>query len=265
MEILAQTDSQLILQHKPVDSWKQGKTIVITGVMVSLLPLLQFILNENTGIKLSCNRSTESKINCTIERFYPTRTEILKISEPQAAKVVEKKYKGISYKVVIVTSMGEYSLFKLDSNNYDSDEQKNQLIANKINQFINSKDKILEIKEQNDEKYFASSLGFFFIVSLILISLGCITMTLPTTCCTLDKKLNKVTIERKGKRTQQRLEYSLNNILRFDIQPYGTQSRLMLVLISQQEILVDKYYISTTDDIKSLLENIKFFLETNMS
>ncbi|MBW4508294.1 MAG: hypothetical protein KME64_17525 [Scytonematopsis contorta HA4267-MV1] len=255
MEILTQTDSLLVLQHKPVSFWEQGKKLAMIGVMVSLLPLLAIVFGENTGIKLSCERFIESKINCTLNRFYLTRMETLKISELQAAKVIEKKYKGMNYQVKIIASNGEYLLFKPTL-----DKQQHQQIAKNINEFITSNQKTLLIKQQDDLQDIAGSIVPFFIIGFIFIALGFYAITLPTVYCTFDKNLNKVAIERKSITNHKIITYPLRSIIEVGIQPFGTKSRLVLTLISQQKILIDKFYSSSKDNVEYLVDKIKYFL-----
>ncbi len=130
----------------------------------------------------------------------------------------------------------------------------------KATEFITSNQKTLLIKQQNDLQDIAESILPFFIMGFIFIALGFYAITLPTVYCTFDKNLNKVAIERKSITTHQIITYPLSSIIEVGIQPFGTKSRLVLTLISQQKILIDKFYSSSKDNVEYLVGQIKYFL-----
>jgi hypothetical protein len=181
--------------------------------------------------------------------------EKLKMFDLQEAYILTKTGSkgGKTYQVIIVTPFRDFAL--LSNISY----QENKEVVLKINNFINSGQTSLLVK-QNQRNY----LFFFSLFILIMMAIAAYFATSPVTTCIFYKSIGKVFIERKSLRVNEVIEYPLENILRFDIQEkqfkYSKLYRAVIVLKFFQEIPINPQY---TDErsVRYVVSRILLFLK----
>lgn len=175
--------------------------------------------------------------------------------DPQEAYILTKTGSkgGKTYQVMILTPFGDFALLSHVS------YQENGEVTLKINDFINSGQTSLLVR-QNQRNY----LFFLSLSILIFMAIAAFFATSPGTTCTFYKSINKVFIERKSLRINQVIEHPLENILRFDIQEKQFKNsklyRAVIVLKSFKEIPINPQY---TDEksIRYVVSRILLFLK----
>ncbi|WP_414550102.1 hypothetical protein [Anabaena sp. CCY 0017] len=251
MEIIEETRTRLRLKHRPIRVWLFGGSFFI-GCLVFLIYFLWF---EFAAATLTCQRPLPNEINCELRRSSLLgRKERLRIFDIQDAYVkTTKSSKSTSYRVMIVTSLGEREMISNQS------YRENQRVSQEINNFLYSGQKYLLVK-QNQRNF----LFFLNLVLLIITADGIFLATKPVTNCTFYKSLNQVFIERKSLMRQQVIEEPLENILRVDIRDkqfkYNKLYRAVIVLKSFDEIPINPEY---TDEksVRYAVARINSFLD----
>ncbi|MDZ8187866.1 MAG: hypothetical protein RMX96_23830 [Nostoc sp. ChiSLP02] len=251
MKIVEETRTRLQLKHRPLRYWFVGWCIFA----VCLSFLIYCLVFDSAAIQLTCDRHFSlNQINCELRQFNLLGgMEKMKIFDPQEARIIIKRAsKNNTSEVVIISPFGDFTL--LSHLSY----QENQQVALKINNFIESNETSLLVQQNQRDYLFFLSL-FISIAMAIAAFFG----TSPVTTCIFYKSLNKVSIERKGLRGNQIIEFPLESILYFDIQErqykYSKLYRAVIVLKSYKEVPINPEY-TNENSVRYIVSRIKSFL-----
>ncbi|BAY61665.1 hypothetical protein NIES22_17320 [Calothrix brevissima NIES-22] len=254
MKIVEETRTRLQIKHRPIANWFSGGIILIASFSF----LIYCIFFESASASLTCKRPQANQINCDLKRFNLLGfTDKRKIFDPQEAYIQQHRGSkgGTTYKVIIVTPLDEYPF--LSNLSYE----KNQELAEKINNFIHSQETYLSV-QANQRSY----VFLFIIFVLTTTGIGAFLVTTPVSNFTFYKSLNKVLIERKGLRAQESIEYPLASISRFDIQDKQFKNsklyRAVMIVNLIQEIPINPQY---TDEksVRYVISRINYFLNVD--
>ena len=89
MKVVEETQTRLVIKHKPIANWLSGSLLFIAGLSF----WIYFIAFDFTSLRLTCNRSAPPEINCELKRFtFLGSMEKLKIFDPQQAYIQDKDW-----------------------------------------------------------------------------------------------------------------------------------------------------------------------------
>jgi hypothetical protein len=110
------------------------KTDYSAFLIIGFITILAFLIYWPTSIELSCNRTLESSLECSLTRYTPLlRNGSAKISNPLAVDLIENHYDSdISYTAKLRSSNTSYSYEILTTENY----KLAQKVENEINSFL---------------------------------------------------------------------------------------------------------------------------------
>lgn len=119
----------------------QGITDYSKFLILGFLALLAFLLYWPTSIELSCTRSFESSLECSLTRYTPLlRNGSAKISDPLAVDIVTHFYDGdISYTTEIRSAHSSYAYPIMTTIKYELARK----VENEINHFLLDSDDVV--------------------------------------------------------------------------------------------------------------------------
>jgi hypothetical protein len=252
MKIFEETNTRLIIKHKPITSWMMGGLFFTVGIIL----FVHSICLEFATALLVCSRSSQNQVNCELIRRTSIGIETkVKLFDPQNAyvKIKTAKKGGKSYKTIIVTPHGEFSPL-----NNASHQQNSNFVA-EVNNFITSGKNDLSV-QQNQRDH----ITFLSFLSLAIILIGACSATEPKTNCSFYKSMGKVIIERRGLRGAETIEHPLEQILNIEIEEKrgrrGRMYRPVIVLINSQKIPITSEFTNQERYISEIVGRINLFL-----
>ncbi|OUL28389.1 hypothetical protein BV378_07440 [Nostoc sp. RF31YmG] len=253
LNILQQTPTLLRVNLKPKGFlyWLFGSIFIAGGVFL--------VTSLGRATTLTCNRSTPTQGRCqlVIKGFLKSQVKNWDIQELQGAKLDTKTIDAWgSYPLVLLTKSGS---FPIDLINADSTKKKR--LAVQITTII-QESQVSQSTIHEDSRLWTYPLGIFLIlggsVCMIYITIN------RTIICILDKKLNKLTIERQGLFSKDIVEAKLSEIVGLDINAFTVDSsssyNIIFRLDSENDIYLASGPMFTAKSADRTFEAIANFL-----
>lgn len=218
MLILRRTSQILMLRIFPVEQW-------LTGLFPTAVFLILFIIYGRTQSILTCQRTAPDQGRCQLVASRPLRSEV-QLDMP-LSQVKEATFNSRGSQVSLVTQDGR--AFPITTYAIPVEEEN----AVRINAFLSDPEqRHLKVVEGTvdvgwhpiqDWLWLPISVVFSPLVWICGIVFVFVNRTSEIVTCTLDQRLGKVIIERRGIRRFQKLEYPLEDIVGVEVERWKTR------------------------------------------
>ncbi|AFY79064.1 hypothetical protein Ple7327_3911 [Pleurocapsa sp. PCC 7327] len=259
MEIVKQTSTKLIIQHRPVFLWMFGGIFVLAGLLTSVLfcklttLTCQRQLIEPTQAQGTCNLIQTGLLDSTVKK--------IPLNILQGARVEQSRSDDdYNYRVILLTINGEIPLTSYSSSN----QAPKRAIVSQINSFLENSNQ-MELTVVQDDRWFVIITIIFVIIGISIVAFFAQTLDLN-----FNKTLGSVTLTKKGLLGTKVLKYRLQEFTKAIRETYSDPDsskdtdRVVLILASGDRVPLTAYFYSGDRENKQkIIDAINKFINSD--